>query len=350
MSRTISVRDVAAAAGVSIATVSRALNRSGYVSGEVRERIERAVLSTGYAPNFSAKHLRTGRSKAVGLMVSNMANPFLASFFAATERHFQAAGFSLLVSSTYDDPSREEELLTLFESRRLEGVIAFPALERMPRTRNPFARTKLPLVVVDREIDFDGDAVFQDHRAGVRQAVEYLCALGHRRIALFGPSADIRPGREKLMGYQDALTGRGIVHDDRLVCMLKSAVDSPEAQMHKMLGLEDPPTALVALGTRILSGALRAARRSGRRVPGDLSVIGIGTENAFALADPPLTTLRFNIDQAAQAAAGLMLERLAGRTEPRRVVTVALDLVLGESCVAPARGGVSSDEADSKTM
>jgi LacI family transcriptional regulator len=89
------------------------------------------------------------------------------------------------------------------------------------------------------------------------------------------------------------------------------------------------PTALVALGTRILSGALRAARRTGRRVPSDLSVIGIGTKDAFALADPALTTLRFNIDQAAQAAAQLMLERLGGTSGPRRSVTVPLDLVLG---------------------
>ena len=336
MSKPPSVRDVAAAAGVSIASVSRVLNRSGYVSEQARSRVEQAVRDTGYAPNFSAKHLRTGRSKAVGLMVSNMANPFLATFFAATERCLQDAGFSLLVSSTYDDPNREQELLTLFESRRLEGVIAFPAQEGVPRARNPFALCKLPLVVVDREVDCHGDAVFQDHRTGVRLAVDYLCALGHRRIALFGPSLGIRPGREKLLGYKDALAQRGVELDERLVCMLKSAVDSPEEQMDRMLRLQAPPTALVALGTRILSGALRAARRTGRRVPADLSVIGIGTENAFALADPALTTLRFNIDQAAQAAAQLMLERLGGTSGPRRSVTVPLDLVLGESCGAPA--------------
>ena len=342
MSRPVSVRDVAAAAGVSIASVSRVLNRSGYVSADARERVERAVRETGYAPNFSAKHLRTGRSKAVGLMVSNMANPFLAAFFAAAERHMQQAGFSLLVSSTYDDANREQELLTLFESRRLEGVIAFPAFERVARARNPFARCKLPLVVVDREIDCDGDAVFQDHRTGVRHAVDYLCALGHRRIALFGPSMAIRPGREKLLGYQDALDQHGIASDERLVCMLRSAVDSPEEQMDKMLALAQPPTALVALGTQILSGALRAARRAGRRIPQDLSVIGIGTDHAFDLVDPPLTILRFNLDQAAQSAAQLMLQRLEGDTSPRRTTTVPLDLVLGESCVAPSSGPAMS--------
>ncbi|MES2530558.1 MAG: substrate-binding domain-containing protein [Pseudomonadota bacterium] len=338
MSESVSVRDVAAAAQVSIASVSRVLNNSGYVSADVRQRVERAVVATGYQPNFNAKHLRSGRSKAVGFMVSNMANPFLSAFFAAVEVRMQAAGFSLLVASTYDQPNREAELLTLFENRRLEGVIAFPSLEDLPRERNPFARCKLPLVVIDRQIDFDGDVVYQDHRKGVGQAVDYLVSLGHRRIALFGPSVAIRPGREKLLGYRDGLARGGIADDDALVCMRTSAVDSAEAPMAQMLGLPSPPTAVIALGTRLLSGALRSVRATGRRIPEDLSVIGIGTEDAFALMHPTLTTLRFDIDRAAEAAAHLTLDRLQGKAAAgARVVNVGMDLVLGASCVvAPA--------------
>jgi LacI family transcriptional regulator len=333
MGESVSVRDVAAAAGVSVASVSRVLNNSGYASAEVRERVERAVKTTGYMPNFNAKHLRTGRSKAVGFMVSNMANPFLSAFFAAVEIRMQAAGFALLVASTYDQPDREAELLTLFESRRLEGVIASPSVEGMQRSRNAFARCKLPLVIFDREIDCDGDVVYQDHRAGVRNAVQYLASLGHRRIAMFGPNVAIRPGREKLLGYRDGLSESGLPLDDALVCMLKSAIDSPEAQMRQMLGLSSPPTALIALGTSILAGALRSARGAGRIVPDNLSVVGIGTESVFALMHPPLTTLRFNIEQAADSAALLILDRIAG-TAPTaaRKVTVSMDLVLGASC------------------
>lgn len=342
MGDSVSVRDVAVAAGVSVASVSRVLNDSGYASAAVRERVLRAVKTTGYTPNFSAKHLRTGRSKAVGFMVSNMANPFLSAFFAAVEIRMQAAGFSLLVASTYDQPDRESELLTLFENRRLEGVMASPSVEAVPRGRNPFARCKLPLLIFDREIDCDADLVFQDHRDGVRQAVAYLVSLGHRRIAMFGPSVAIRPGREKLLGYRDGLREAGLPFDDALVCMLKSAVDSPEAEMRQMLALDAPPTALIALGTSILAGALRSARGAGRVVPDDLSVMGIGTESVFALMHPTLTTLRFNIEQAAEAAASLMLDRIAG-TAPAapRKVTVPMDLVLGASCAravtTPAR-------------
>jgi LacI family transcriptional regulator len=340
MGEPVSVRDVAAAAQVSIASVSRVLNNSGYVSAAVRARVERAVQETGYAPNFNAKHLRTGRSKAVGFMVSNMANPFLSALFAAVEVRMQAAGFSLLVASTYDQPDKESELLTLFENRRLEGIFASPGREGVPRARNTYARCKLPMVVIDREIDWEADVVCQDHRRGVATTVDYLASLGHRRIALFGPSVAIRPGREKLLGYRDGLERAGIPYDEALVCMLRSAVDSPEAQMAQMLALPSPPTAMIALGTSILSGALRSARRAGLAIPRDLSVIGIGTESVFALMHPTLTTLRFSIEQAAAAAAQLMLDRLAGSTPAgARKVVIPMDLVLGASCAPPQAAG-----------
>jgi len=309
MRETASVRDVAIEADVSIATVSRVLNNSGYVSLEARRRVEKAVEKLGYAPNFNAKHLRTGRSKAVGFMASNMANPFVSACFAAVELRLRAAGFSLLVASTYDQPDHEKELLTLFENRRLEGIIASPSQEGLPPSIDPFARCKLPLVILDRAITCETDMIYQDHRQAVRLAVDYVISMGRRRIALFSPSVDIRPGREKLLGYEDALREHGIAYDPALVCMLRSAVDSAEAQMSDMLSLRSPPTALLALGTGMLSGALRSVRRSGLRIPQDISVMVIGTEEAFALTHPPLKTLRFNSEKIVDMAARLMLDR-----------------------------------------
>lgn len=328
--RPVSLRDVALAAGVSVASASRVLNRSGYASAQLRQRVERAVLSTGYVPNFSARHLKTGRSMAVGFMVSTMANPFLSAFFAAVETRMQAAGLSVLVASTFDSALREAELLHLFENRRLEGAFVSPSDERQSAA---FARSNLPLVVLDRDIDFPADAVLQEHRGGLAQAVAHLADLGHRRIALFGPNLGIRPGREKLLGYRDGLARAAIDFDPALVCMLDSAVQSSQDQMTTMLALRSPPTALIALGTRLLSGALRSARAAGRTVPRDLSVIGIGTDDAFALMDPPLTTLRVDIERLAQAAASLMLRRIDERSadKPRRI-TVPLELVVGASC------------------
>eukprot|EP01032_Pedospumella_encystans_P035617 gene35617-40289_t len=236
-SQSVSLRDVARAAETSVATVSRVLNHSGYVSAEVRKRVEKAAQGIGYVPNFSARHLKTGRSKAIGFMVSNMANPFLSAFFAAVEARLQSEGFSVLVGSTFDQPQREAQLLHLFENRRLEGVFVSPSREDLPAAQDAFARCKLPLVVLDRETGFEADAVCQDHRQGVATAVDYLVSLGHRRIALFGPNPAIRPGREKLLGYRDGLRRAGLGYDEALVCMLSSAIESSAAQMDAMLAL-----------------------------------------------------------------------------------------------------------------
>lgn len=333
MSERISVRHVAAAAGVSIATVSRVLNATGYASAGVRARVDAAVQRTGYQPDFSAKHLRTGRSRAVGFIVSNMGNPLLASLYSAVEVHMQAAGFNLLVTSSYQQPAKEAELLALFENRRLEGVFALPAAQGEVEGRSAFQECQLPLVLFDRDGGGDGDRVLLDHRDGVTRAVQYLVSMGHRRIAMLGPSLAIRPGREKLLGYRQGLALSGIAEDASLVRMRHSAVDSCEAEMAEMMCTSNPPTALIALGTRILSGALKAVRRRGGRIPDDLSVIGIGTEEAFALADPPLTSLRFNIPGAARVAADLMLDRIHNNySGPARQITLPLDLVLGQSC------------------
>ena len=336
MGKKVSVRDVAAAAGSSIASVSRALNNTGYVSADLRRRVEHAVQATGYAPSFAARHRRTGRSRAVGFMVSSIANPFLASLFAEVERRMQFAGYALLVASSYDQPAREQELVALFESRQLEGIIASPGVETLPRASNPFAQTALPLVIIDRDIECDGDVVYIDHRTGVRQAVEYLVSLGHTRIALFGPSTALRTGREKVLGYRDGCEAAGIAYDPLLICMSRSSIDSPQAQMADMLRLPSPPTALIGLGTRILSGAMFAARRAGLVIPRDLSVVGIGTEEVFAFMDPPMTSLRFDLAKTAQAVADLMLNRLgAVKPPPPQKVSVPLDLVIGGSCVHP---------------
>lgn len=335
MTRDVSVRDVAEAAGVSIATVSRALNDTGYVSREVRRRIEEAVKKTGYVPNYNARHLRTGRSRAIGLMVSNMANPLLSELFAALEFHLYAAGYSLLVASTYDMPARERELVALFESRRLEAMVVAPSREDFGADENPYARCKLPLLVFDRDVAFAADFVLQDHRAALRQATRYLASLGHRRIALFGPSLAIRGGRERLEGYKEALQLDGLAYDEALVCMLRSVTDESAPQMQAMLGLEQPPSAAICLAP-MLPAALATVRQAGRRVPDDLSLIGIGTERTFALMQPALTAVRFNLDRVAREATELILRRLADPSAASLTRTVGLDLVLGETCRPPA--------------
>lgn len=335
MTRRISVRDVAKAAGVSVGSVSRVLNESGYASAALRNAVLQAAARLGYEPDYTARHLRTGHSKTIGYLLPNIANPALAAHLSEVERLMQAAGYSLLVG-TSEHPARDRELLSFFENRRLEGVIASPMTEYPDSPDCPFTRCKLPLVLVDRELGHPFDSVLVDHRLGIRQAMDYLITLGHKRIALFVSSAALRPGREKLAGYREALEAAGLAFDEALVYTPASWLESSRTRMSEMLTLAQPPTALIALGTQLLSGAVRVAREAGLDVPRDLSVIGIGTLATLDLMYPPVTALRYNFERSAQATVRLMVERINGTApEGARSVIVESDLVIGASCAKP---------------
>lgn len=320
------------AAGVAVGSVSRVLNDSGYASPALRRRVLEAVERLGYEPDFTARHLRTGRSKTIGYLLPNIANPFLAAHLSEVERLTQAAGYSLLVASS-ERPSRDREMVAFFESRRLEGIIASPGYEYPDTSFCPFSQCKLPVVIVDREMGQDFDSVQIDHAHGMRRATDYLLTLGHRRIALFVSSASLRPGREKLIGYQAALQAAKVPYDDALVYMPNSWIESSRRRMEQMLALPAPPTAIIALGTRMLSGAIHVAHDAGMTIPNDLSVIGIGTMETLDLMYPPVTALRYSFERSAQITVQLMMDRIAGNgpLEPR-TVTIPWDLVIGASC------------------
>jgi LacI family transcriptional regulator len=332
MSDRISVRDVAIEAGVAIGSVSRVLNNSGYASQGLRRRVLDAVEKLGYEPDFTARHMRTGHSKTIGYLLANIANPFLAAHLSEVERLTQAEGYSLLVGSS-ERQSRDRELVAFFENRRLEGIIASPSYEYPDVKACPFANCKLPVVIVDRELAHPFDSVQIDHYNGLRQAMEYLLTLGHRRIALFVSSDSLRPGREKLRGYRAALDAAGLPFDEALVYLAPSWIASSGPRMSEMLKLSQPPTAIIALGTQLLSGAVHVAREAGMDVPRDLSVIGIGTMETMDLMYPRVTALRYNFEKSAQITVRLMMDRIAGDTtvEARKIL-VPWDLVVGASC------------------
>ncbi|NML44844.1 substrate-binding domain-containing protein [Ramlibacter sp. G-1-2-2] len=337
MTDRISVRDVAAAAGVAMSSVSRVLNDSGYASEAVRQRVLKAVAKLGYEPDFTARHLRTGRSKTIGYLLPTIANPAPAAHLGEVERLLQAAGFSLLVGSS-QRPARDRELVTFFENRRLEGIIASPSFEYPAAADCPFHKTALPVVVVERDLGDAFDSVLMNHAGGVRQAMDYLLSLGHRRVALLVSGANLAPGREKLRGYQEALAAAGLPFDPDLVFMPESWLASSRVFTAGMLQLPAPPTALIALGTQMLSGALHVIRATGREVPRDFSMIGIGTTETLELMYPPMSALRYDYHRSAEVAVQLMLDRIEGTAGPQgRRVILEWDLTVGGTCAPPPR-------------
>ncbi len=332
-----SVHDVAKAAGVSIGSVSRVLNGGTYVSADLQAKVLAAVEKLGYRPDANARNLRTGSSKTIGCLIPDISNPLYAAYVSVIESRLQESGYMLLLGNSRGNPAREQELMQLFVSRGMDGIIATPLKESGPDAE-VYARCRTPLVILDRDLKkIELDTIATDHRAGIRKTVEYLFSLGHERVALFTPGLDIRPGRERVAGYTDAYKSAKRKVNIALVREVNPRLVSSFDEMTALLTSSAPPTALIGLGTQILSGAMRAAYEMGLAIPADLSVVGIGTPATLEFVQPPMTMLRFDIEASGRAAAELILDRIqSGNSQPPRRVTKPMELIIAGSC-APCR-------------
>lgn len=335
----ITVLDVAHHAGVSQGTVSRVLTGKNWVSDEARAKVEASVRALGYVPNVMAQNLKAQRTNTVAALVSDMSNPLHGEFLAAAEERLRAAGYLLLVASTHNRKDQELALLSAFRSGRVDGLLVAQSDETDTDIVAALGACGLPMVFHDREVGELGDAVVADHRAGAFAATRHLVELGHCRIAVLTPPAVIRPGRERLVGYRRALADAGIADDPQLVRAVGASSELSFSEVKALLGLDQPPTAIICLGTRMLAGVLTAVASAGLGVPGDLSIVGIGDTDLLRLHTPPITSVRWDIGHCGQVAADMLIERMAAAgeaPEPPRVRHVPVELVLRQSSAAPA--------------
>lgn len=328
----VTIREVAQAAGVSIGTASRALNRAGRVSEHTIAAVAKVARQLGYAPDAVARSLRTRSSGVVGLLVSDFANPLYARIITAVERELQAAGYALLLANTHNDSLRERSLIDLFRGRRVDGLILGPCETESPETLEALTR-HVPVVALDRDFAASGTGVHVDHYHGALQATRYLLNLGHTRVALLTPGNLLRPGRERIAGFEDAHRERGLKPWPKLIRAERSANDFAFSEALALLSAPEAPTAFMGLGTRILAGVLQALRHSGRSVPDDVSVVSVGDTDLSQLFSPAITALTWDLDAVGRAVAQLLLRRLdaAAAAEPERIV-ITTQLVLRESC------------------
>jgi len=328
----ISIRDVAALAGTSVGSASRVINGAPNVSPEIRAKVERAIAALQYRPSHAAQALRSRSSKTIGCMFSDVTNPLYARAFRALESRFFAAGYMLLLANGLNDPDREISILNTFQLRNMDGVIIAPGNERHPGVLQVTHQLTMPIVIYDRDMGVDADCVQYDHAAGIRTAVEYLMALGHRRIALVLWKAESRPVRCRIEGYNSAFQAAGMATPDLLI-----QVDSPTSSVHEeitqLLNRPDSPTAIIAQGTQTLSSTLRAISLSGKRVPDDISIIGIGDTNFAEHYSPPLTVLQTPVESVAESASSMLLGRIRKKgPEPAHVDSFPYTLVKRGSC------------------
>lgn len=336
-SKTVSIRDVAELAGVSVGSASRVINRAENVTTDTRERVERAIAQLGYRPNHAAQSLRRRSTRTIGVLLTDVTNPLYGQLFHALEESLRKAGYVTLLANSLNSAEREIDILATFGSRGMDGVIAAPGNERQREVVAALQALDVPTVILDRDMAPERDRVQFDHTPGLRHAVAYLGGLGHRRIALVVTQATTRPMQRRIEGWRAGLQALGVAPSEDMIVRLPSAMSSSYSAVSLLLARPDRPTALIAMGTNILNEALNAIAAHRLRVPEDISVIALGDPDFARSYSPSISALRVDLQAVAQQASAMLLDRLQHPDEPRpaRTVKVAAELILRGSC-APA--------------
>ena len=335
------IKELARLSGVSVGTVSRALNGYTDVSAETRERIVRLARELDYTPAAAARTLVTERSHVIGLFLDtgeghpDVQHPFFHEVLAGLKDMLGAAGFDLLLFAS-EQPGNgygPHSYLKRARHHRVDGVVLMgtdasdPEVERL-------LRSEVACVGVDMPISgANNRSVMSDNVAGGALAVRHLAELGHTRIATITGLIETAPARDRLRGYREEIQRLGLAYRDDYVVYGDYYVDSGSTGMEALLALEEPPTALFAASDLMAAGALGAIGRAGLRAPGDMAVVGFDDIGFAALTEPPLTTLRQ--DKAGLgAAAGEVLVSLIGEApDPQAAVTLPVELVVRGSTV-----------------
>ena len=310
-----SIKDVARKAGVSISTVSRMMAGSGYVSEETRERVQAAVTELGYRPNRIAQSLREQRSRVIGLVVSDIQNPFFGELCRAVESFAHAKGLCVFICNTDEDAAKEERYLELMMQEQVAGVIISPSHQGAARLA-ALTKAGIPVVTVDRREGRNLDAVLIDNQDAARQLTARVTRGGYQRIAgIFG--AHSFTAGERLAGFEAALAEAG-QHAHRVLRVPAFEAEG-RAAMESLLNDPNPPDAVVCSSALIATGAYRALHAAG---------IALGTDFGFTCFDDPgwatfvtpaLTVIRQPAALMGESAAELLLKRIA---EPARSPSV----------------------------
>ena len=325
----VNMKDVAALAKVSLGTVSNVVNTPELVSETTRARVQVAIDKLGWVPNESARQLRAGRSRSIGMVVMDIANPFFTDLVIGVEDHVERRGYSVQISNSAQETRREQRHLSLLEQQRVGGVLLAPiggVDDRVEQLR----RRDIPVVLLDRagdELNFCSVSV--DDVAGGRLAVAHLLARGHRRIALVGGPPELQQVRERRLGAETARARHSGAADLQVYSTVALDAQAGVFATEELLALplSERPTAVFAANDLLALGVLQACVSHGVRVPDDLAIIGYDDVDYAANAAVPLSSIRQPRRALGERAAELLLEEIetTRRGEPHQHQVVRFD-------------------------
>ena len=331
------INDVARLADVSTMTVSRVVNKSDYVSGVTRARVERAIAELGYVPNALARQLRSKRTKTIALVMADITNPFFTTVARGVEDVAGPRGFGVLFCNTDESEPEEVDYVSMLIQRQVDGVLLVPATSSS-RSLALLRARKIPVVVVDRRVrSRHVDVVRGDSEAGAYALAQHLVQLGHRRIAILAGRKKVSTSVDRVTGFARALADAGIEQDPGLVRYGGYHQSEGYAMARAILKVVPAPTAIFAANNFIAIGAMRALRESGLHVPTDMSIVGFDDLPPEWSIDPSfLTVFAQPAYTFGKRATELLLDRILGQAlEPVRELVLPGELIVRRSSGPP---------------
>lgn len=347
---TLSIRDIAKMAGVSVSTVSRVLNGYSDVSARTKARVQQIIQQCGYQPNNAARNLKRSRSNAVGLLMEGSATPFVTGLSDLLEEEINAHGYALVPHRVTHGVSGVDTAVQLVKEKRLQGLIICGGC--FIHTLAELQRLTVPTVFCTTTLSGIDPAAYSSVRVddfrAAKQAVGYLCAIGHRQIAILGGIRDDRGGVSSLrfQGYRAALSEHAIPFDARLArfCGLFTMQRGYDA-VCELLSAGLRPTAIFCVADELAVGACKAIFQAGLRVPQDISVMGYDGTEIARFYEPSLCTVRQPSTHIAHKTAEILVSLMEGEGSNRHVV-FPTEIVIGGSCMPPpTSGGVSESNS-----
>jgi LacI family transcriptional regulator, galactose operon repressor len=331
----MTIRDIAELAGVSIATVSRAVNGRGDVAEETRALVRRIARQHGYTAKRDARGLSTGRTGLIGVTLPVIHPTYFSAIVASVAEALDEHDMRIVLCPTQHQHDREISLLQRLMHGTTDGaILVLP--EESSRELLALVRRGYRCVVVDpgEQPEEDVPTVSAAHSAGADQAVRHLLDLGHRRIAaITGPRGRMAT-EERLRGYRAAMAGAGVLPDPRLVAESNFVVEGGFEAASRLLALPDPPTAIFAFNDPLAIGAMQAARSRGLRIPDDVSIVGFDDTTEAAFVTPALTTVRQPLAEMGRMAVSILVRLLDDQAHEHAQVELATRLVVRGSTAA----------------
>ena len=323
----VTIEDVAKKAGVSKSTVSRVMNQNyHHITEEKRQKVFQAIRELDYRPNALAKGLKQMKTSTIGVILSNLQNPFWMKVLEGIEDLCQEEGYSLMIVNSRDNLAREEENVKGFLMRQLDGLIINPSLGQNP-VFGSLDDYRVPYLFLNRKVqDLVADTIVVDNIKGVSLAVDHLVGLKRRRIAVFlYPPEGISPRLERIEGYLKALRDNSIEVREDWIKIVRNREDC-RREMQMLLEAEERPNAILSTNNMLTLDILESLKESGCRVPEEIGVVGYDETEWSKHLDPPLTTIVQPAYEMGRAAVKRLIERIQAKEQGIQLMAETIEL------------------------